>query len=599
MADPVVITRHGTSTPDVGDLADFQLGYDSAADILYIRDGAAIITLGGSGFVPYTGATRAVDLGAFGLTAGGGVTIGVDAATNTAGVLKLWSAGANNYYTQFTAGTQTANATYTLPLAMATANSQALLCSTAGVLSWGTDFGANDITTTGNISGKNGTFSSTTYPVIDVIRDTTTNVASIYAGARLKRLMTGGTAVAGSGIGFYFESPDTIGTSTFCGMFGGGLKVATNGSEVGQIVFGASYNGADPGARNHLEVRATSATAGDVLVGHVAAGCLRTGPASDDGTNLSANLVVASSASNIFQAKIFTASASTNDLSGVGFGVHTNSGAKYMKSAIVHQRKSSWGQGDLVFCVDANADAADVAIGDEAFRITATGVSTTGTLGCGAITSSSTVAGTKFLGPEVKTDTSAPTDLTITTGAAKTLVLAEPVYKDINIAGYLLAKPASAAPGVDTFRSTGGVDTTIETLAFAEDEKVHGGFELQHDYKEGTDLTFHVHWQGIAAPSGTDNVQWRLNYIVSRDGVTLAAATSFDSPDTAIDTQYRCYRTDFAAITGTNFKIGDQFMFTLTRVAATGDAYAGDALIQTAGIHYQTDTLGSRTISAK
>jgi len=202
--------------------------------------------------------------------------------------------------------------------------------------------------------------------------------------------------------------------------------------------------------------------------------------------------------------------------------------------------------------------------------------------------------------PEVKTDTTTPTDLTITTGAAKTLVLATVVYQDINIDGYLLAKPASSAPGVDTFRSTGGTDTTIETYAFAIDEKVHGGFELQHDYKEGTDLVFHVHWQGIAAPAGgTDNVQWRLNYIVSRDGVTLAAATVIDSPDVAIDTQYRCYRTDFGAITGTNFKIGDQFMFTLTRVAAVSDDYAGDCLIETVGIHYQIDTLGSRTIVAK
>lgn len=190
-------------------------------------------------------------------------------------------------------------------------------------------------------------------------------------------------------------------------------------------------------------------------------------------------------------------------------------------------------------------------------------------------------------------------DLDLYTAAEKTLELQTVVYKDINMAGYLLAKPASSAPDVVTFVDTDGTDTTIETYGFAVDEKVHGGFELQHDYKEGTDLTFHVHWQGIAAPSGTDNVQWRLNYIVSRDGVTLAAATVIDSPDTAIDTQYRAYRTDFAAITGTDFKIGDQFMFTLTRVLATGDAYAGDALIETAGIHYQIDTLGSRQIITK
>jgi len=178
------------------------------------------------------------------------------------------------------------------------------------------------------------------------------------------------------------------------------------------------------------------------------------------------------------------------------------------------------------------------------------------------------------------------------TGTAK-------AYRDINMAGYLLTRPASSAPDVVSFLDESGTDTTIETYGFDVDEKVHGGFELQHDYAEGTDLVFHVHWQGITAPSGTDNVQWRLNYIVMRDGETLDAAVTIDSPDTPFDTQYETVRSDFTAITGTNFKIGDQFMFTLTRVTATGDAYAGDALIATAGIHYQVNTIGSRTITVK
>jgi hypothetical protein len=193
----------------------------------------------------------------------------------------------------------------------------------------------------------------------------------------------------------------------------------------------------------------------------------------------------------------------------------------------------------------------------------------------------------------------ATNDLTVTCGANKTLVLTQPVYKDINIAGALLSKPASSAPGTDTFRTSAVTDTGIETYAFAVGEKVHGGFELQHDYKEGTDLTFHVHYQIIAAPTGTDNVQWRLAYVVLRDGVTLTTVTTIDSADCAVDTRYRAYRCDFGDISGTNYKIGDQFMFTLTRVAADGDAFAGDALIGTAGIHYQVDTLGSRTIGTK
>jgi hypothetical protein len=194
----------------------------------------------------------------------------------------------------------------------------------------------------------------------------------------------------------------------------------------------------------------------------------------------------------------------------------------------------------------------------------------------------------------------APSDLQIDCGAAKTLVLDVPVYKDLNIAGYVLAKPASSYPGIDTFRDSIGTDTTIGTYAFAIDEYVSGGFELQHDYAEGTNLVFHVHWQGIAAPAGgTDNVQWRLTYVVCRDGVTLAAAATIDSPDVAIDTRYRCYRTDFGAITGTNYLVGDQLMFNLYRVAAASDDYAGDCLIETAGVHYQVDTLGSRTITTK
>ena len=50
---------------------------------------------------------------------------------------------------------------------------------------------------------------------------------------------------------------------------------------------------------------------------------------------------------------------------------------------------------------------------------------------------------------------------------------------------------------------------------------------------------------------------------------------------------------------GTPVRIGDQFLFTLERVAATGDAYAGDALVATVGIHYECDTVGSREIITK
>jgi len=200
----------------------------------------------------------------------------------------------------------------------------------------------------------------------------------------------------------------------------------------------------------------------------------------------------------------------------------------------------------------------------------------------------------------------AASDLNIQCGTDKTLELQETVWKDINIGGVNLARPAASQPDEDEFVDEGGSDTGITTLAFAVGEKASSSLEMQHDYKEGTNFVVHVHWQGIAAPTGTDNVQWRLTYVLARNGTTLDSATIVDSPDTVFDTQYECKRTDIVTIDGSTagvnggaVLIGDQLLFTLERVAATGDAYAGDALIATVGIHYEIDTLGSRQILIK
>jgi len=69
------------------------------------------------------------------LESSAGIVLGVDAATNTAGFIKMYSAGANNFFTSFTAGTQSADAAYTLPTALP-ASDMVLQSSNAGVLSW-------------------------------------------------------------------------------------------------------------------------------------------------------------------------------------------------------------------------------------------------------------------------------------------------------------------------------------------------------------------------------------------------------------------------------------------------------------------------------
>jgi len=45
--------------------------------------------------------------------------------------------------------------------------------------------------------------------------------------------------------------------------------------------------------------------------------------------------------------------------------------------------------------------------------------------------------------------------------------------------------------------------------------------------------------------------------------------------------------------------MSNQVQKNVVTVASTGDAYAGDALIATTGIHYEVDTVGSRLITTK
>ena len=177
------------------------------------------------------------------------------------------------------------------------------------------------------------------------------------------------------------------------------------------------------------------------------------------------------------------------------------------------------------------------------------------------------------------------------------------VWKDINMGAAQIIVPSAGNPGIDELKDSAGDDTGVETLAFALNEHVSGIFEMQHDYKQGSDFIPHIHWQGITAPGGgTDNVKWQMDYTVARNGSTIAPVTTIYI-QSAFTTQYAMIRSDFTTIDGStagigssNVLIGDQFCFKLTRIAASADDYAGDALMVTAGIHYEIDTVGSRTI---
>jgi hypothetical protein len=206
----------------------------------------------------------------------------------------------------------------------------------------------------------------------------------------------------------------------------------------------------------------------------------------------------------------------------------------------------------------------------------------------------------------IDTDLVAASDLTIDCGTAKTVVLEVPVYDDANV-GALVLRTGGTAPGVVQLKDNDGDDTGIYTVGFAVGEEGSGVIEIPHDYKEGTDIVFHIHWGANDAPAGgTDNVKWQLTYSIARGSNTFPDSITPAAVEVAYTTQYQYLFTDLATITGStggvdggNIKIGDQFHFTVKRIAASADEFGGEALMGTLGFHYQKDTLGSRSISAK
>jgi len=174
------------------------------------------------------------------------------------------------------------------------------------------------------------------------------------------------------------------------------------------------------------------------------------------------------------------------------------------------------------------------------------------------------------------------------------------IWNDANVGGMALGGPAANLPAEVKFLDEAGADTGIYTYGFSPPtDQVAGAIEIPHSYKEGSDISFHVHWTGNTAPAGgTDNVKWQLTYTVAQAGVTLDAVTTIVI-ETAITTQYGTYFSIFPTIIGTNFNMGDQFLFRLTRIAASADEYGGTADVMTVGFHYEQDTVGSRQITTK
>lgn len=185
-------------------------------------------------------------------------------------------------------------------------------------------------------------------------------------------------------------------------------------------------------------------------------------------------------------------------------------------------------------------------------------------------------------------------DLEIRCPTDKTLVLTESVWDDIIILPSNLRGGATPPSWTTAFQ--GGI--YVMCFQNGSSDEVYGGFELPHDYKEGTALYPHLHW----SPSTNNNgrCDWTFEYTIqSMNGGAFPgndSSITFQQVGGGVALAHQ-FVSASAPVPGANRKIGDIMMFKLAR--PSGDAFTGDAFLLSFGVHYEIDTMGSRQIGVK
>lgn len=190
----------------------------------------------------------------------------------------------------------------------------------------------------------------------------------------------------------------------------------------------------------------------------------------------------------------------------------------------------------------------------------------------------------------------------LTIDSGETLTFVDTVWDDLRIPGEALGRAASA-PELATFGPSG----SLQAYTFDGDdaggltlEQVYFSIQLPHNYKQGTAIYPHVHWTPTTA--GTGNVEWFLEYSWSNRTDAFTAPLTISGVGAASGAAWTHTMTNIGTmpIDGTGKTISSMLECRLYRDPADEhDTYAADAAILEFDVHYEIDSCGSSSETAK
>lgn len=182
------------------------------------------------------------------------------------------------------------------------------------------------------------------------------------------------------------------------------------------------------------------------------------------------------------------------------------------------------------------------------------------------------------------------------TGGTFAVAYSEPwVDSMVPAAGF---KVGGSAPTWGNF-----TDANIQTLQFAKgaDNVVYGSVQLNHDYKESSDIRAHIHVSyPTAALATADTNVWELRYAWADISETFPTATTVIVTNSGAITQNEHRIISFGSIAGAGMKVSSILAVAIERTGT--DAYdVYDDIISFLGfdVHYQVDALGSSAETSK
>lgn len=191
----------------------------------------------------------------------------------------------------------------------------------------------------------------------------------------------------------------------------------------------------------------------------------------------------------------------------------------------------------------------------------------------------------------IKVNEVAASDLHVTCGTAKTIVLDNPVYDDLPPTPIISAgKVAAAEPTLAVFIGS------IEQYTFDNvNDYVIGATEILHSFKEGTPIEAHVHWATAAATTRDERVKFQLRFSVANRSTAFGASQTISVetviPSGTVDRKH--FSTTIGTVTD-NLSIGAYIAWRFERVTISTGTEITDPFVLAIGWHYQKDTIGSR-----